>query len=138
MIPLLGGDLVPDLDQGWSVISADQMASWIAPRVGASMMIYGTDVGGLYSSDPKLSGSAELIERIDYRSIRSAAKSALGSRMPDVTAGMRGKLQEAESAARRGVEVVIMNLTQPQNLHAILDGKRGTWTTIAPKRRRLE
>lgn len=138
MIPLLGGDLVPDLDQGWSVISADQMASWIAPRVGASMMIYGTDVGGLYSSDPKLSGSAELIERIDYRSIRSAAKSALGSRMPDVTAGMRGKLLEAESAARRGVEVVIMNLTEPQNLHAILDGKRGTWTTIAPKRRRLE
>ncbi len=138
LVPVFGGDLVPDLVQGWRVISADQMASWIAPRIGVSMIIYGTDVAGLYSSDPKVSDDAELIKRISYRQVRSVAGSALGSRTPDVTAGMRGKLYEAERAAARGVEVVIMNLRKPENLASILDGKQGRWTTIVPKRKRLE
>ncbi len=138
LVPLLGGDLVPDLEQGWRVVSADQMASWIAPRIGASMVIYGTDVDGLYSSDPKICRDAQLIEIVPCRDIRTVARSALGSRMPDITAGMRGKLLEAERAARRGVEVVIMNLTKPENLHAILDGKRGEWTRIVPEKSRLQ
>jgi len=133
LVPLFGGDLVADIDQGWRVISADQMASWIAPRIGASMIVYGTDVDGLYSSDPKTCSDAKLIERVDCRHLRSVARSALGSRMPDVTAGMQGKLLEAERAARKGVEVVIMNLTRPERLHAILRGKEGRWTRITPE-----
>jgi len=133
-VPLFGGDLVADIDQGWRVVSADQMASWIAPRVAASMIIYGTDVDGLYTCDPKMCRDAKLIERVDCRHLRSVARSTLGSRMPDVTAGMQGKLVEAERAARKGVEVVIMNLTRPERLHAILSGKEGRWTKIAPER----
>lgn len=138
LIPLFGGDLVPDLDQGWSVISADQMASWIAPRIGASIIIYGTDVDGLYSSDPKTHRDAELIEIVHCRDIRKVTESAVGSATPDVTSGMRGKLLEAERAARKGVQVVIMNLTRPENLHAVLEGKRGGWTRIVPEKRELE
>lgn len=138
LVPLFGGDLVPDLEQGWRVVSADQMASWIAPRIGASMIVYGTDVDGVYSADPKTSRDAELIERIPCRDVRSVARSALGSRMPDVTTGMQGKLLEAEKAAKRGIEVVIMNLRKPQNLHPILDGKRGRWTRIIPEGRGLK
>ncbi len=138
LVPLLGGDLVPDLDQGWRVVSADQMASWIAPTIEASMLIYGTDVDGLYSSDPKIRKDAQLVETVPCRDIRKVARTALGSRMPDITAGMRGKLLEAERAARRGVEVVIMNLTKPEDLHPILDGKRGRWTRIVPERGRLQ
>ncbi len=138
LVPLLGGDLIPDLNKGWSVVSADQMASWIAPRVGASMIIYGTDVAGLYSRDPKTADDAHLIGTVPCRNLRSVARAALGSRMPDVTRGMRGKILEAEKAAKRGVEVVIMDLTRPKNLHPILDGKRGKWTRILPDKRLLE
>ncbi len=132
LVPLLGGDLVPDLDRGWSVVSADQMASWIAPRIGASMLIYGTDVDGFYSSDPKNSPEARFIETVTYRDVQTVARSALGSRTPDVTSGMRGKLHEAQRAAKRGVAVIIMNLRRPERLHAILDGKKGKWTTVLP------
>jgi isopentenyl phosphate kinase len=138
LVPVFGGDLVPDLDRGWTVISADQMASWIAPRIWASMIIYGTDVDGLYSSDPKVCKDAELIRTVRCRNIRRVARSAFGSRMPDITAGMRGKLLEAERAARRGVEVVIMNLGKPERLHLILNGKRGDWTRIVPEKGRLQ
>jgi isopentenyl phosphate kinase len=138
LVPVFGGDLVPDLDRGWTVISADQMASWIAPRIWASMIIYGTDVDGLYSSDPKVCKDAELIRTVRCRNIRRVARSAFGSRMPDITAGMRGKLLEAERAARRGVEVVIMNLGKPERLHLILNGKRGDWTKIVPERGGLQ
>ena len=136
LVPLLGGDLLPDLDQGWRVVSADQMAAWIAPRIGASMIIYGTDVDGLYSLDPKTSKDAKLLETISCSEIRKIAGSALGSRMPDVTAGMQGKLFEAEHAVKRGVEVVMMNLRRPENLRPILKGRRGRWTRISPERQR--
>jgi isopentenyl phosphate kinase len=138
LVPLFGGDLVTDLDRGWRVVSADQMAAWIAPRVGASTIIYGTDVDGLYSSDPKLCKDALLLETLSCREIRGIAGSTLGSRMPDVTAGMRGKLLEAEHAAKKGVEVVIMNLRRPENLHPILKGRHGRWTRICPEKRHSE
>jgi isopentenyl phosphate kinase len=96
------------------------------------MIIYGTDVDGLYDSDPKISRDARLLETVTCREIRRVSRSALGSRMPDVTAGMRGKLFEAEHAARMGVEVVIMNLRRPENLRPILEGKTGRWTKIVP------
>lgn len=132
LVPLFGGDLVPDLDLGWAVISADQMASWIAPQIDASMIIYGTDVDGLYDTDPKATKNAKLLQTVDCREIRKFSKSVLGSRMPDVTAGMRGKLVEAEHAAKMGVEVVIMNLRRPENLRPILEGRTGRWTRIVP------
>ncbi len=138
LVPLFGGDLVPDLDQGWRVVSADQMASWIAPRIRASMIIYGTDVDGVYSSDPKVRKEVNLIRTIPCDEVRNVAALALGSRVPDVTAGMRGKLLEAEYAAKRGVEVVIMNIRKPENLLPILEGRRGGWTTILPKKRKSE
>ena len=138
LVPLFGGDLVADLDRGWRVVSADQMAAWIAPRIGASTIIYGTDVEGLHSSDPKVYRDASLLETLPCREIRRIAGSTLGSRMPDVTAGMRGKLLEAEYAARRGVEVVIMNLRKPENLHPIMEGRCGRWTRIPPEKRRSE
>jgi len=58
--------------------------------------------------------------------------------MPDITAGMRGKLLEAERAARRGVEVVIMNLSKPEKLHLILNGEQGDWTRIVPEKGELQ
>jgi isopentenyl phosphate kinase len=136
LVPLFGGDLVPDLEQGWRVVSADQMAAWIAPRIGASIIIYGTDVDGVYSSDPKICRGAELLKTISCREIRGIAGSAGGSRMPDVTAGMQGKLFEARRAAKKGVEVVMMNLRKPENLYPILEGRRGRWTRILPELRR--
>jgi isopentenyl phosphate kinase len=138
LVPLLGGDLVADLDHGWRVVSADQMAAWIAPQIRASTIIYGTDVDGLYSSDPKVCKDAVLLETLFCREIRGIAGSTLGSRMPDVTAGMRGKLLEAERAAKKGVEVVIMNLKRPENLHPILKGRHGRWTRIRPEKPRSE
>jgi isopentenyl phosphate kinase len=138
LVPLLGGDLLADLECGWRVVSADQMAAWIAPRVGASTIIYGTDVDGLYSSDPKVCKDALLLETLSCREIRGIAESTLGSRMPDVTAGMRGKLLEAERAAKKGIEVVIMNLRRPGNLHSILGGRRGRWTRIRPEKPQSE
>jgi isopentenyl phosphate kinase len=134
LVPLLGGDLIADLEQGWRVVSADQMAAWIAPRIRASIIIYGTDVDGLYSSDPKIYKEAELLETISYTEIRKIAGSALGSSMPDVTAGMQGKLFEARRAAKKGVQVVMMNLRRPRDLHPILKGRRGRWTRISPRR----
>jgi isopentenyl phosphate kinase len=135
LVPLFGGDLVPDLEEGWRVVSADQMASSIAPRLGASMIIYGTDVDGLYSSDPKTHRGAELIRTLHCRDIRKVMRSVLGSTTPDVTSGMRGKLLEAERAARRGIQVVVMNLTRPEDLHAVLEGRSGRWTRIVPEKR---
>ena len=82
----------------------------------------------------ELSEGARLIRLLPYDEIAHVTGLAKGSRMPDVTAGMRGKLLEAQNAARRGVPVIVMNLNRPKDLHAILDGRHGQWTTILPRR----
>ena len=66
------------------------------------MIIYGTDVDGLYSLDPKTSKDAKLLETISCSEIRKIEGSALGSRMPDVTAGMQALRSRARGQERCG------------------------------------
>src|SRR5712691_9185291 len=53
LLPLLHGDLVFDESQGIGVLSGDRLASLIGLRLGASRVLLGCDVDGVYSQNPK-------------------------------------------------------------------------------------
>lgn len=133
LVPLVGGDVVLDREIGFSVVSGDQMAAYLAERLGAKLIVFGTDVDGLYSGDPKRDPNARLIPDLSYTDLISRMKMAGESSAPDVTAGMLGKLRESVQPVRRGIEVIIMNLNRPADLHPILDGKTVRCTRIVPK-----
>lgn len=127
IIPVLYGDIVLDRAMGFSIISGDQLASRIAVDLKASRLLFGVDVDGVYTSNPRIAPEARLIERLPTMKIKDALKAG-EALTTDVTGGMLGKVSEASRAAEAGVEVLIFNATRPENTYRALKGEsiRGT------------
>jgi isopentenyl phosphate kinase len=130
LVPCIGGDLVQDLSLGASVVSGDQIAVKLAITFHAHTIIFGTDVDGLFTANPKLDHKARLISTLDAEGLKEWAEKAGPANVPDVSGGMRGKLTEILPAVRAGIKVIIINLNNPRRLQAALDGKTVKGTKI--------
>ncbi|MEM2122863.1 MAG: isopentenyl phosphate kinase [Candidatus Bathyarchaeia archaeon] len=131
--PMLHGDLVLDLAKGFSIVSGDQIASYMAERLRPSMVIFGCDVDGVYTGDPKRDRNARLIASMkvgDVKALCSLASSAHGLR--DVTGGFMGKLREASHIAELGIPVAIVNLDAEGRLLKVIRGEKVRCTLITP------
>lgn len=127
IIPVLYGDVVLDRVMGFSIISGDQIASRLAIGLRASRLLFGVDVDGVYTSNPRVVSEAQLIERLPASKLRDILR--VGEALTtDVTGGMFGKVSEASKAAEAGIEVLIFNATKPENTYRALKGEgiRGT------------
>lgn len=129
-VPVLHGDLVPDSQWGVSVVSGDQMAIQLAKDLKASQVIFGCDVDGVFTSDPRLNRHAQLVSQIRYSELEKWIATAGGSTETDVTGGMRGKLVETAKLADDQTNVVIFNLAKRGNLKRLLNDGRLNCTRI--------
>jgi len=132
LVPCIGGDLVQDVSLGASVVSGDQIAVNLAMAFHAHTIIFGTNVDGLFTADPKLDHKARLISTLDMVKLQEWAQRAGPANAPDVSGGMRGKLTEMLPAVKAGIGVVILNLNNPQRLRKAISGKPVKGTTIVP------
>lgn len=126
-VPVLHGDAVLDRSRGFAILSGDQLAVRLAVELGASRLVFGVDVDGVYTSNPKLAPGARLIERLSLEKLRGLVE--IGRALTtDVTGGMLGKVSEAAAAVEAGVEVVIVNAAEPDIILKALRGEavRGT------------
>ena len=104
----------------------DTLGAKVAVSVGADLLILLSDIDGLYSSDPKLSPDAALIESVyelddKIMALGGKAGSNLG------TGGMVTKLRAAKIATDEGCDMIIMNGDDPEKLYvAAGGGKIGT------------
>lgn len=129
MLPVLYGDAVIDRTQGFSILSGDQLAVHLAVSMGASRIIFGVDVDGVYTSNPKLSPQARLIETLPLEKIEGFVE--IGKSLTtDVTGGMMGKISEAREAVKAGIEVRLVNATRPGVILKALRGEAVTGTTL--------
>jgi isopentenyl phosphate kinase len=128
-IPLIPGDIAMDSsEKKFTILSGDQIAAYLAVELGAVKLVYGTDVDGVFTGDPKHDSGASLIPVLK----RSMVKTLTASLRPsDVTGGIFRKLDEGFYAAEKGVKVVIGNLTRPGMLNSILKEELGVnYTTL--------
>jgi isopentenyl phosphate kinase len=133
LIPLLHGDLVFDESRGIGVLSGDRIASLVGQRLGASRVLLGSDVDGVYSQNPKTFPSATLISEVtseNYRSVLQASRGPSG----DATGGMAGKVNQALQLGKNGCECYIFNLKEKNALREILEGDRTIGTRFVPWR----
>ncbi|MCD6528976.1 isopentenyl phosphate kinase family protein [Candidatus Bathyarchaeota archaeon] len=107
--PVIYGDIVPDLEKGFSILSGDQIASYLGIHLNVEWIILGTDVDGLYTGDPKRDPKAKLIEKVTLDELREIVDEIEESSTLDVTKGMYGKITELLPAIERGVKVLIVN-----------------------------
>jgi isopentenyl phosphate kinase len=121
-VPQFYGVPAVDVEQGCAILSGDQIAPYLAHGLGLGTVIHGTDVDGVFESDPAL-GPAAPVPRID-RSNASAVLAALGgSSHVDVTGGMRGKVESLLQWAQHGVTARIVDATRPGRLAQALAGE---------------
>jgi isopentenyl phosphate kinase len=122
ILPILFGDAVLDRKKGFTILSGDQLAVRLAVALGASKLVFGVDVDGVYTTNPKLSPEARLIERLELEKIDGFVE--IGESLStDVTGGMLGKVSEARGAVSEGVEVQIVNATKPDVILKALKGE---------------
>ena len=122
ILPILFGDAVLDKLKGFTILSGDQLAVRLAVALGASKLIFGVDVDGVYTTNPKLSPEARLIDRLEFEKIDGFVE--IGESLStDVTGGMLGKVSEAREAVRVGVEVQFVNATEPDVIFKALKGE---------------
>lgn len=105
----------------------DSLSAVVASISGADALIILSDIDGLYSSDPHRDENAKIIpvvEEIDdyIERIAGGAGSGLGS------GGMATKINAARIATAAGVDMVIMNGRNPEDLYRLFDGEQlGTY-----------
>lgn len=101
----------------------DRIAALIAHSLNADLLILLTDLDGLYTSDPRTSSNAALVETVaaddPLLSIQaSTSKSGVGS------GGMASKLVAARIASWSGVRTVIASAQRKGAVSAIVSGER--------------
>jgi len=109
----------------------DNLSSMVVHLTDADLLIILSDIDGLYTADPKIDASAELIpvvEKITAEMERSAgdAHTSIG------TGGMRSKLMTAKKVGAFGAPMVILNGKKNGVLQALFEGA-AVGTLFLPK-----
>ena len=111
----------------------DTLSAVVATLVGAELLIILSDIDGLYDSDPRLNQNAKLIPIVtelndEITSLAGGIGSSLG------TGGMVTKLIAARIAGDAGIETIITNGSNPQNLYSAVNlGEIGTRFVLTNK-----
>lgn len=127
-IPLLYGVPAVDTVQGCSILSGDQIAPYVARKLGLSRLIHVTDVDGVFDADPGQVPTATRFERVDRHNWEQVRARLTGSSAVDVTGGMAGKVESLVVWARQGLTSRIVGGRIPGRLAQALEGQDvGTW-----------
>jgi isopentenyl phosphate kinase len=130
IVPVLYGDAVLDSEKGFAILSGDQLVTSLAINFGASRIIMGGDVDGIYTADPKANSLAKLIPRITLEDLKTYKHGITGSKVTDVTGGMQGKIRELIPAIERNIQIFIVNATKPLRICKALRGEEVISTII--------
>lgn len=101
----------------------DSLSAHIAKIVDADLLIILTDIDGLFSSNPREDENAVLIHSVDEINDEILAIAG-GSGTSRGTGGMVTKLHAAQIATEAGIDTVVMNGSDPEDIYKLLDGRQ--------------
>ncbi|UCH31858.1 MAG: isopentenyl phosphate kinase family protein [Candidatus Bathyarchaeota archaeon] len=129
-VPVLFGDAVVDNELGFTILSGDQLVTALSAKFNASRVIFGVDVDGLFTADPKTSKRAQLIRNITLPELKALIQSIEQAKATDVTGGMFGKIFELMVAIDVPIKTIIVNATKEGNIYKALREERVIGTVI--------
>ncbi len=113
----------------------DNLAAFVAVLIDADALFIATDIGGLYTGNPRSDAQARpinFVEAITPEVIQMAG----GSGTAIGTGGMKTKLEAATKAGEAGIETILFNGTDADALRLMSQGNmRGTRIAPAQTRR---
>ena len=128
--PVLYGDTTVDEKLGFTVLSGDQIAAYLALKFNACKIIMGVDTDGLYDVDPKVNKNAKLFSSLTLKELREIQGKLATPSTTDVTGGMFGKVNELFPAVEKGIPVSIVNGAKPNRVYRALIGEKVEGTVI--------
>ena len=128
--PVLYGDVVLDFETGFTILSGDQLVTSLAITLGAERIIFGVDVNGLFTDDPKTDPSARLLKEISLKKMKTLVNRIGGSTETDVTGGMFGKMFEIIKVLESGIQTLIVNAKKPERIYKALRGEKVVGTVL--------
>ena len=112
----------------------DHLASLIAGKMNADLLVLLTTVDGLFKSFDPATKTGELVELID-QNLEEFHNEVNGTTDEFSIGGMKSKLEAARKAASKGVLVAIANGRKPGILRELLSGQaKATWMIPSKKR----
>jgi len=101
----------------------DSLSAHVAKIVDADTLIILTDIDGLFSANPREDENAVLIHCVDEITDDILALAG-GSGTSRGTGGMITKLHAAQIATEAGIDTVVMNGSDPEEIYKLLDGRQ--------------
>lgn len=100
----------------------DTLSALVANLVDADLLLILTNTKGLYTADPFLDPSAQLIDRVDHvdAAVEKLAGGAISARS---IGGMATKVQAARLATSSGVNVIIADGKEPNVMERLAEGE---------------
>lgn len=126
LYPLLHGDIVPS-DEGYVVVSGDDIAAELARIYGPSAVVFLMDVDGIYTAPPGTPGAVKL------RELNAAVLG--GAAGIDVTGGIGKKIEAAVAIAKLGIPVYFCSIDDAATVAEVArGGEPGACTAMKPRR----
>ncbi len=122
LVPFLWGDAVLDRAHTYRILSGDQIMTYLCEQLQIADLLFGSDVEGIYTADPRRDPAARRIDHVDdanYPAIRAALSDSSNL---DVTRGMQGKIEEVYATRKRPLRCTIYNALEPGNTYRALSG----------------
>ena len=101
----------------------DSLSAHVAEIVDADVLVILTDIDGLFSANPREDENAVLIHIVDEINDDVLALAG-GSGTNRGTGGMITKLHAAQIAAAAGIDTVVMNGSDPEDIYKLIDGRQ--------------
>ena len=128
LVPILHGDILMDNKIKFSILSGDQMIYRLAKELKADRVVMGTDVDGVFDSDPKTNKKAALYTIINKNNVQKITVNETD--IIDVTGGMSGKINELLRLAETGIKSEIINITKEKILERSLTDQKNVKTVV--------
>lgn len=130
LLPVPYGDVALDIKKGCSIISTEEILSYLARELGSKRIILAGITDGVFTADPQKDPDAKLIPEINSKNYKDVKKYLKGSAGIDVTGGMAHRVDKMFELTKIGVEAEIINGEKEGNLKKALLGERGLGTII--------
>jgi isopentenyl phosphate kinase len=118
-IPLLTGDLVFDTKRHFRILSSDCLPVMLADTFNVQNVLYYCNVPGVYYPQ----GTDSIVKLVNHANFDQVLTTTGPSNKPDITGGMKTKLQQLRLLAQKGVGSEIIDFVRFKDVRKSLDNK---------------
>ncbi len=127
LVPVIYGDVVFDLQLGGTILSTEELFTWLAQKLKPHQILLAGIEPGVWRDFPQCT---TLLSEIDPRHKQYLFSGIKGSKSVDVTGGMASKVRNMAAIINKipTLEVQLFSGAKPGNIYSTLMGQqKGTW-----------